>query len=165
MKNFDKFRGGAGFGVAANDPLAGSAGDMPVLHNFFLNNSGGTPDFTGTLEIDSSRLVPDTFISFDSGFITSLSIAIFDTVFTLTDADFPSRDGVITNADGDLFSFHDNIYFPMTAEVSFGVLQPTGTLIIRDGNQSWAFGTLRSQVIVNGPSHSFAKVSVPVTGL
>lgn len=133
---------------------------VPVLHNFFLLNAGGTPDFIGTLTIDDSRLTANTFTSFDdiAGMI-SLSLTIGGTTFTEADAFNPGTEGVITDALGELVSFHDN-----TVQSATFLNQPPVRIDIVEGNGNWSTDVGAG---FSGPRHTFARarvVSVPEPG-
>ena len=140
--------------VGAAFSFVAPANAVPVLHNFFLLNTGGTPDFVGTLTIDDSRLTANTFTSFnDAAGMISLSLTIGGTTFTEADAANPGTEGVITDALGELVSFHDNT--PQSATY----LQGSSLRIdIVEGNGRW----FTDSGLV-GPRHTFAR-AVPEPG-
>ena len=135
-------------------PAAVQAG--PVQHKFFLLNADGTADYTGTLTIDDSRLTPDTFTAFDdpAGMI-SLSITIAGITFTQAYSDDPQTEGVITDASGALFSFHESGSGGLTTLEP----DPLIELDIADGGGAWS---ISFSPPLSGPAHAFERVETDV---
>ncbi|MEZ5585642.1 MAG: PEP-CTERM sorting domain-containing protein [Sedimenticolaceae bacterium] len=135
--------------------FASSAQAVPVLHQFFLEDSGGSTVYTGTVTVDSSRLTPSTFTPFsDAGFL-AFSLTIGSESWSITDASNPTTEGIITDATGMIVSFFDN-----TAQSATFLLNGNSERIdIVENNAQWS--TSATATVMSGPTHSFARAAVP----
>lgn len=119
---------------------------VPTLHNFILEDADSLPVFLGTVTVDSSQLTPNTFIAFED--LTSLTLTIGSLFFDASDATNQVVEGVITDATGELLSFHDSLGELIVFENGIQ------TITIRESNGFWNITATGS-----GPSHSFQRLS------
>ncbi len=131
-----------------------------IGYNFNLNDNTGNPAHTGMLFLDESLLGNDAFISFNeianAGMPGSLMISLNGSSFDLTGAVEPATDGVLTNAMGEVVSFHD-----VTSSSNIEFAGASDLLSIGEFNAGWSLIAFGRTVDV-GPSHDFErKTAVP----
>jgi len=124
----------------------------PVEHYVHLLNSGGTPEYTGLLVIDDSRLTPNTFTPWSDPGLISFSLTIGG--FTWIE-DSETDLGVITDATGVLSSFHNST---TGTQVNNTTAQFGRLLRISENNGEWLTNTGFS-----GPSHTISIVPEPTS--
>ena len=122
----------------------------PVFYYVHLLNDGGTPDYTGLLEIDDSRLTPNTFTPWSDPGLIAFEISIGPWTWT---KDTESDLGVITDAQGDVVSFHNSTIGTQINNTTAGTL-----LRIAENNGFWL-----TNLGANGPAHSIEPIPEPAS--